>query len=282
MPSRRLHAPPHEASDGGHEISAVSFAGMAHRPKLPIGTCAYCAASDVPVEDEHVFPDSWFPDGFPRDRMVVVPSCVACNRRYGRIEERLFWPLVAGFGSADPRTESIIARAIRGVDPGAGKGPRDVSHRAARARRLRRIYRAVPASADVDLAWTPVPRDYSVVRTPGGLLVQGAYSHEVPTEELDALAGKLVKGCYRALSGRELSRDARCFGEFFSEQPGPMLAEIANNAPLQRSGEWPFEIACTRDSRGASLWLFVLWGLYTVRGGTIPADHPLTKVLADQ
>lgn len=256
---------------------------MKRRPKVSgvSGTCAYCAAAGVRVEREHVFPDSWYPDGFPQDRMITVPSCTRCNRDYGRLEERLFWPLVAGFARRDAARDTIIARALRGLDPSAGRNVRDVAHRAVRRRRMAWIQRSVPAAQDVLAAWTPTPRDYKVVRTEGGLLVRGARSHEVQTEDLEALACKLVKGCYRAFLDETLASDAGCVGFFFDEDPTVEFSEVARRANLQRAGEWPFEVAFARNNAGATVWLFALWSNYAVQGVTVPAGDPVARTMEE-
>ncbi|MEO7735847.1 MAG: hypothetical protein ABIY55_33135 [Kofleriaceae bacterium] len=60
---------------------------------VKLGTCVYCCASPVKVEDEHVFPSSWYPDGTPPSTMLIVPACRRCNGDFGRVEERMFLTL---------------------------------------------------------------------------------------------------------------------------------------------------------------------------------------------
>jgi hypothetical protein len=66
------------------------------------------------MEAEHVFPESWYPNGTPRASMVLVPACRKCNGDHGRIEERTFLPLVGGLPCGDPAIRSIIDRALCG------------------------------------------------------------------------------------------------------------------------------------------------------------------------
>lgn len=61
---------------------------------VPRTVCTYCGAEGVKLETEHVFPESWYPDAFPTERMITVPACTPCNRTYGQLEGRLFLPLV--------------------------------------------------------------------------------------------------------------------------------------------------------------------------------------------
>jgi hypothetical protein len=100
-------------------------------------SCAYCSTVVEKVEKEHVFPESWYPDGTPRDRMVLVPACRKCNGDFGRIEERMLLPLALALPD-DADTQSILARATRGLDPSAGRNVQDIYHRHARAQGLMR------------------------------------------------------------------------------------------------------------------------------------------------
>src|SRR4051812_38706332 len=49
--------------------------------------CAYCGSAPA-VDDEHVFPRSWYPDTTPSTvKRVTVPACRSCNVRFKAIEE---------------------------------------------------------------------------------------------------------------------------------------------------------------------------------------------------
>lgn len=58
------------------------------------GVCPYCAAEDVPLTIEHVFPESWYPDGVRQEDMFKGPACGPCNHSHGKIENRLFLTLI--------------------------------------------------------------------------------------------------------------------------------------------------------------------------------------------
>lgn len=96
------------------------------------GTCAYCATTDVVLTIEHVFPQSWYPDDHPPSAMLTVTACSPCNGAYDRIEKKLFLPLVMSLPT-DPRTDSILERAIRSAEAAAGKSERDREHRQKKA-----------------------------------------------------------------------------------------------------------------------------------------------------
>jgi hypothetical protein len=94
------------------------MAAMA-RPK---GTCAYCATDGVEIEGEHVFPESWYPDGYSRLLMLIVPSCRTCNDGFNRVEQRLFLPFMMSL-PPDPRMAGLTEQAIRSAETNAGTVP---------------------------------------------------------------------------------------------------------------------------------------------------------------
>jgi hypothetical protein len=144
------------------------------------GTCAYCNVVDVPIEDEHVFPASWYPDKHPRDDMLIVPSCATCNREYGKIEARLFLPLV-GQLPIDERTDSLLRRALRSIEPSTAPTLREEFFRR-RARRafVKRVQILEPGRENA--LWTPGPAASQPMVTASGAARSGHPSRWVQPE----------------------------------------------------------------------------------------------------
>jgi hypothetical protein len=92
-------------------------------------------------------------------------SCGPCNATYDKVEKRLFLPLVVSLPT-DPRTASILERALRSVDPRAGKNLRDSNHRQLRnesfLRRTSMVMPGEPVNAighpQVGSSWTSLLR----------------------------------------------------------------------------------------------------------------------------
>src|SRR5580698_2863276 len=91
------------------------------------GICAHCGET-AEITIEHVFPESWYPDEFRPSEMLTVPACQPCNHGSGRNEGRVFLDLVSTLPD-DPRTASLVQRAMRAADPAAGRNEKDSSHR---------------------------------------------------------------------------------------------------------------------------------------------------------
>lgn len=94
-------------------------------------TCVYCLKPcDNPTED-HIFPEAWYPDDFPRDlQKPTAPACGDCNGSHGRNERILLQRLGMHFSLDDPRAKGIGRKAARAIDPGAAKTEKDRLHRA--------------------------------------------------------------------------------------------------------------------------------------------------------
>jgi len=61
---------------------------MAKRPGK--GRCVHCLKEGVERNWGHVFPQSWYPNTTAADlEKWQIPSCVACNDRYGKLERDL-------------------------------------------------------------------------------------------------------------------------------------------------------------------------------------------------
>lgn len=50
------------------------------------GKCVHCLTDPVDRNWDHMFPKSWYPDTTPENlEKWQIPSCIACNARYGKL-----------------------------------------------------------------------------------------------------------------------------------------------------------------------------------------------------
>lgn len=113
------------------------------------GICIFCG-NEGEVTDEHIFPESWYPDDTPGDLWLwQAPACYPCNHdHYGRKEARIF-PFLAMTAEPDhPGAKGIADRGFRAADENAGKKPKDKEARA-RVRELMRQRMEVTRSEDI-------------------------------------------------------------------------------------------------------------------------------------
>ncbi|WP_456749328.1 hypothetical protein [Bradyrhizobium sp. USDA 4341] len=95
------------------------------------------------LNSDHVFPQSWYPDSTPADlEKWQIPSCIACNDRYGRLERDLIGRLGLTLDASNPASAGLAEKALRAINPDAAKSEGDAAARDARAKKiLREMYK---------------------------------------------------------------------------------------------------------------------------------------------
>ncbi|MBL1141335.1 MAG: hypothetical protein HND53_04805 [Proteobacteria bacterium] len=105
--------------------------------KLGHGKCVHCLEYVKVRNYDHVLPVSWYPDTTPNNlEKWKVPSCIKCNREYGRLEEDL---LVKLSFCVDPNIDGssgIYEKALRSINPKYGKNNKDKKARQNKQNRI--------------------------------------------------------------------------------------------------------------------------------------------------
>ena len=108
---------------------------MAKHPAA--GRCIHCLQFHDELTWDHVFPEAWYPDTTPENtEKWKVPSCGPCNNAHGKNEAEL----LVRFGlCVDPDQLSsvgIVDKALRALNPAAGKSEQDSRARASKHVRI--------------------------------------------------------------------------------------------------------------------------------------------------
>lgn len=110
---------------------------MAKRP--PPGKCVHCLQHFEELTWDHVFPESWYPKSSPQDiEKWKIPSCLRCNREYGKMEDDLLIRLGLCINPQDPRSEGIAQKALRALKGEFGKNKKDKKIREAKRNKILR------------------------------------------------------------------------------------------------------------------------------------------------
>lgn len=158
--------------------------------------CIHCLRS-CEKEDDHVFPDSWYPDSTPNAvQRWTAPSCPRCNRTFGELETDLLARLI---GCIDPKSKAasgLHVKALRSLGIDAGElSPRERSIREARRKRIWAEY--IPTN---DLADKP-----GLIPGLGPTSDQAApYVVPFPIAALSMIAEKIARGCEYKYEKRKL------------------------------------------------------------------------------
>lgn len=108
---------------------------MAKRPAK--GRCVHCLKEEAERNWDHVFPKSWYPDTTEADlEKWQIPTCVACNDRYGKLERDLIGRLGLALDATNPASAGLADKALRAINPDAAKNEGDAAARDARAKKI--------------------------------------------------------------------------------------------------------------------------------------------------
>jgi hypothetical protein len=108
---------------------------MAKKPT--IGKCVHCLKEPVELTSDHMFPKAWYPDTTPENlEKWQIPSCLACNQRYSKIEGDLLNRVALALDTKHPASAGLVDTALRAINPDAGRDEKDVAARAALRRKI--------------------------------------------------------------------------------------------------------------------------------------------------
>lgn len=158
--------------------------------------CIFCGNRGE-VTDEHIFPESWYPDDTPKNLWKwQAPACYECNHKYYAPKELNVFPFLAMATDPDaPGAKGIAERAFRATDESAGAKPKDRAARA-RLRDLMRERMEMIRSADV-----PEGADYLGYRHQ----VHELLSTYVKAEDILPVIGKIARGFIYIDSGKRIT-----------------------------------------------------------------------------
>jgi hypothetical protein len=94
------------------------------------GQCVHCLKEGVERNWDHVFPQSWYPDTTAADmEKWQIPSCIACNDRYGKLERDLIGRLGLALDAKNSASAGLADTALRAINPDAAKNDGDAAAR---------------------------------------------------------------------------------------------------------------------------------------------------------
>jgi len=153
--------------------------------KTKQGRCVYCLGSFSDLTDDHVFPESWYPNTTPEEMPKwKVPSCESCNSSLGRIEEDLMLRLGLCVDPASAKASGISEKVLRALDPNAAHDERDKYFREKTRKKILKEMEKLP---EILIGVLPGfgPKNNSS---------DGYLGIKIPERELKALGEKIIRG----------------------------------------------------------------------------------------
>lgn len=151
------------------------------------GRCVHCL-KEVPERNwDHVFPKSWYPDTTAAEmEKWQIPSCIACNDRYGKLERDLIGRLGLALDANNPASAGLAEKAMRAINPEAAKNEGDAAARDARAKKLlREMYKGEEIKGKNVMPGLGERWDRPIEEQLG---------ISIPAESLPAMTEKIVRG----------------------------------------------------------------------------------------
>lgn len=170
------------------------------------GPCVHCLKEAPERNWDHVFPKSWYPDTTAADmEKWQIPSCVACNDRYGKLERDLIGRLGLALDANNPASAGLAEKALRAINPEAAKSEGDAAARDARAKKiLRETYKGEELKGKNVLPGLGERWDRPIEEQLG---------ISIPAESLPAMTEKVVRGITFREDGDLIEPDQKI--EFF-------------------------------------------------------------------
>ncbi|MEO8906078.1 MAG: hypothetical protein ABI627_31530 [Polyangiaceae bacterium] len=233
--------------------------------------CAYCRVESDRLEDEHVFPESWYPNTTPTGvAKIKVPSCSECNRNYGRTEERLQRQLAVCIDVANPAAQGVWDRVRRSLRPQDGRNARDARIRAGNRDKLMRSVHAAPVGSAGQLPGFGAIEG-RLTPEPSGLLTLAADAVKIAAADVASFTEKLVRGLHYCVHEAPLPTDVEVRTYVVSEDEWPALLERTRAMTAQ--GVPPgfiFWRGAAQDDPMFAFWYFWIWGQVCLQASTVP------------
>lgn len=227
--------------------------------------CVHCLKrlEKLTLTWDHVFPKSWYPDTTPMNlEKWKIPSCSACNAKYGKIENDLLLRLGLCISNEEAKTAGISEKALRSIQPLKAKSDRDCR---IRGKKLQQIHQEL-----IHLEYLPkeglLPNFGPEVNQQSGPYLRVLISKT----KLEALAVKIIRGITYLATGKTLSNEFNIpiiFGD--EEKAFPVIQFLQNYGKIYECGPGiVVHRAEASEDNLIAVYRIEIWGKLRIYGAT--------------
>ena len=156
--------------------------------KLGPGKCVHCLDDVEERDSDHVFPESWYPSSTPPNlEKWQIPSCIRCNRDYGKLEQDFLLKVGLCLDPFNPASASIVQKSLRALKPAAARDVRDARHRQAKRHKI--LAEALQGDQIPDYGIFPGLDDRWRIASERMAIL-------IPKESFERITKKIVRGIY--------------------------------------------------------------------------------------
>lgn len=157
--------------------------------------CVHCLNFTERLNWDHVFPLSWYPDTTERnEEKWKIPSCVACNDAYGKIEKDFLLRAGLCLNHDDPACRGIRERVMRSLDPNRAKNKKDRNARMAKRKEI--------LSELLEGGAIPQEAAYPGLGERWNRIVDYQVAIPIPADHFQRMTEKIVRGLFFIEEGK--------------------------------------------------------------------------------
>jgi len=229
------------------------------------GNCVHCLKYSDKLTADHVFPESWYPETTPLDiEKWKIPSCLKCNREYGKLEEDLLWRLGLSIDPKEKKSLGITDKVLRSTNPKYAKNEHDRRMRAAKLASIAKqltITNHVPQKGLLP-NFGPQPN----------LHYNGYVAIPISEENIVKLGQKIVRGITYIYNKAFITEDYRINVYVIEDHRAQeVLKTIEAFGVAQNRGPGiVVKYAMTSEGGLSSLWYIEIWGRFKLYAVVIP------------
>jgi hypothetical protein len=233
-----------------------------------------CTVPDRNRTRDHVFPSSWYPDGTPSAvQRWTVPSCAACNGKFGKLEKELFAALAVCIDPTKAEAAGISRKALTSMGIGVGNlSAEEEVHRAAFKKKILSSMKPLDAPTDVPLLPNLGPHD--------GFSTEGQTQIEFSADTLLLVSEKVIRGCEYKLNNKKYIEEPYRLEVYFPHDDGidDVSAAFAKVPAATLGPGFEVKRCSTRPEECyAVLYRVIIWGTVNIYA-SIGCDEDLRPV----
>lgn len=229
------------------------------------GICTHCLNEVSERNWDHVLPESWYPKSTPPDmEKWKVPSCLACNSEYGKIEQDLLIKFGLCLDPNHPDTKDVVERALRSINGKYGKNPLDQKRRDQKKQKILK-----DAGQFAKIPDHGVYPNFGPVHPPSP---EGYIGIFLPKSHLEKVAEKIVRGITQVTDGSLIDSQYDLDIYVLDDESASSIIQMIDRygEQLHRGSALLVRRAVIPEDRRSGFYAIEIWGRFKIYASVTP------------
>lgn len=239
---------------------------MLRRPKGD-GRCVHCRKRLEKKTKDHVFPASWYPDSTPANvQRWTVPSCEACNNKFGAMEVKLLVRLAMCIDPRKQEASGVWQRARESLGIGVtGLDQKEARIRKALKDEIMREAKLYDGSLDAHV----IPR----LGPHAGFPKESQIQIEISANAVQEVAKKILRGCEFWLGNGRIIEPPHELEVFIPTEAPEELEQHLTVGPNYLGPGCRIRRAVPNDEPQSAIYEIVIWDTLKLFFSILPSDN---------